>query len=104
MQHNSNNNFTPYDEFLALRNQVAELVKSAENKDLDEMKAKIEILEKEKRKISDENITLKRELIKLHYLLASHRRIPREDQSILNIVNKNRSSQDLFLTREQFKK
>ena len=104
MQHNSNNNFTPYDEFLALRNQVEELVKSAKNKDLDEMKEKIEILEKEKRKISDENITLKRELIKLQDLLASHRRIPREDQSIPNIANKNRPNEDFFLTKETIKK
>ena len=104
MQHNSNNNFTPYDEFLALRNQVEELVKSAKNKDLDEMKEKIEILEKEKRKISDENITLKRELIKLQDLLASHRRIPREDQSIPNIAIKNRPNQDFFLTKEQSKR
>ena len=68
VQHNSDINFTPYEEILALRNQVEELVKSAKNKDLNEMREKIEILEKEKRKISDENITLKRELIKLQDL------------------------------------
>ena len=43
------------------------------------MREKLEILEKEKRKISDENSTLKGELKRLQDLLASHCRIPREE-------------------------
>ena len=66
------------------------------------MREKIEILEKEKGKISDENITLKRELIKLQDLLASyHRRIPMEEPLFPNIVNTNHSTQDFFLSNEQ---
>eukprot|EP00794_Sanderia_malayensis_P006564 gene6564-7305_t len=85
MQFNTGNiNFTPYSEFITLRNQVKELMESAKNEDLKTMKERVSILEREKKKLSDENISLKRELIKLQDLLANHRSIPREEPPIAN--------------------
>ncbi len=77
-------NFTPYSEFITLRNQVEELVETTKNKDLKLMKERVNILEREKRNLSDENISLKRELIKLQDLLANHRNTSRDEPTIEN--------------------
>ena len=69
MQPDSIDHFTPYDEFQRLINRVEGLARTFESKSLNEMREKVGILEREKRKLSEENVSLKRELIKMQDLL-----------------------------------
>ena len=64
-QHDSLGHFTPYEEFQTLKYRVDELARTIGNKSLNEMREQVAILEREKRKLSEEHISLKREFIKM---------------------------------------